>query len=834
MTKKDIFFSDISEIGLSKQPVSTHSPTKLSRGAKVDEIRDIKDIAKAVREYVKKKYPNCKFSVSIERYSGGQSMTVSLQEADFNPLTDESYWEKSSDGNKYFSVNQYHFEKSDKLTPEAISVLKDVRDFYNQFNYNHSDSSTDYFNVRFYENLTIGKWDKGFVQVGKKPKTPRTPKPAPEKGGKEPKFAVGTKVIYKTSKGSEDGKIIGSKYIGSRESYLYQVENPRGGQYNIWESNIVSEMPQPKEKWTEKEYLMFKNWIAEDRPILEEISTKNLFRATSVEDGEFVIENLFSNDRISFTPTNYYEEFFKKFTISYPNDEYSKKVKYIWVWWSENADLDSGLYVTWNSFQNKLKTLNLDYGGYDKTKVTIVWENYRVIIDRIDIGKSEGDFDPNREFIGDYLSKQTQAHFWSNFSGERTKEALWRDTEEMPELPTPEPEPTPDPESKFAFKEGEVYARNMEGEETAPKITYTILSIGAEKTQYRIDYTDKGTSRLSTKSNDKIQEEIDDKWWVLYKPLTTDQNSLEEAIIQLRDENDLVWNMYSDSDDKVLRKELRQSANENGVAINDFSADLFFDPLKFMNDYFLKATEKFAYDNSELTIAEYEKITTSKEFLNWFGDFRQPLQDSLCSKVVKATFEDDKSMSREPIIVYHGTWNKAHFSRFKFTKFPVIYFATNKSYAEWFAKIGSGIIYQCFLDIKFLCDFRDLGLRSVSWGELSNFLFEQYGFSLPERETKGATLPAWAWIRNDAPNFALINTIKEQGFTGMAHIEDNPQDILPNGEKNSTTAYMIFSPEQAKLVRYVSSGNAFTDIFFMKKGGKVSNALIQRIKNLKV
>ena len=886
MTNKDIFFSNISEIGLTKQPVS-HAPTKLSRGAKVDEIRDIKDIAKAVREYVKKKYPNCKFSVTTDRFAGGQSMTVSLKEADFNPLIDESLWSVSSDGNKYFSVNQYHFEKSDKLTPEAISVLKDVRDFYNQYNYNHSDPQTDYFNTRFYETLTIGQWDKGFIQVGKKSKTPRTPRPTPEKGGEQPKYAVGTKIIYKTSKGSESGKVLGSKFLASKDSYLYEIENPRGGTYRIWESNIISAMPQPKEKWDDKQYEMFKNWIGISRPIIEELSTKNLFRATTVEDGEFVIENLLSNDRISFTPTNYYEEFFKKFMFNYPNDTYSKKVKYIWVWWSEHADLDTGMYLTWDSFQNKLKTLNLDYGGYAKTKVTIVWENYRTIIDRIDIGKMEGDFDPNREFIGDYLSKQTQAHFWSNFSGERTKEALWRDTEEMPEFPKSlynvgqtvrikgRPEkyviteviPKGDdgvqlyeakytetgdlfplventlelaledetPEPKYRFKVGDVFRRNMEDEKPPnTKITYTILSINEEKTQYRIDNLEEATKRLSTKSNEKITEEITSGWWIPYEAVKEENNSLKEAISLLKDENDAMWDMYVSSEDTNLRKELRETSNGNSTIINDFSADLFFEPEKFMNDYFSKATQKFAYDNSELSKEEFKKIVESEEFINWFGDFRKPVQDAICSKVLKLGLADDKSAIKEPLIVYHGTWNKAHYSRFKFSKFPVMYFATNKSYAEWFAKLGTGIMYQCFLDIKFLCDFRPLGVSNVTWDELSNFLKEQYGFSLPERETKGANLPVWAWIRNDAPNFALINTIKEQGFTGMAHIEDNPQDILPNGEKNITTAYMIFNPEQAKLVRYVATSNAFTDIFFMKKGGKVQSALMQKIKNLKL
>jgi hypothetical protein len=641
MRNQNIFFSDISEIGLAKQPVS-HTPTKLSRGAKVDEIRDIKDIAKAVREYVKKKYPNCKFSVNIERFAGGQSMTVSLQEADFNPLTNDAFWDKGSGVNKYFSVNKYQFEKSDKLTDEAIAVLKDVRDFYMQYNYDYSEPQSDYFNVRFYEDITIGKWDKGFIQVAKKSKTSRTPKPTPKKSDLQPKFAIGSSVFYKTSKGSEAGKILKSAFITSQNTYLYGIENPRGGIYNIWESNIIS-------------------------------------------------------------------------------------------------------------------------------------------------------------------------------------------GEDTPEPPTPET-PTPDPEIKFTFKVGDVFRRNTEDDKPPnTKITYTILSIGEEKTQYRIDYLDKGTNRLSTKSNEKITEEITNDWWIPYEFIQVENNSLQEAISQLRDENDAMSEMYLNSEDPSLRKELRESSNENNTAINDFSADLFFEPQKFMNQYFNRATEKFSYDNSELSNEEFAKIIESDEFINWFGDFRKPISEkNLVSKVVGL---DD---TRQPLVVYHGTWNKTHFSRFKFKKFPVIYFATNKSYAEWFAKLGTGIMYQCFLDIKYLCDFRPLGASSVTWSELSLFLNKQYGFFLPQKETKNAKLPVWAWIRKDAPNFDLINTIKEQGFTGMAQIEDNPQDILPNGEKNITTAYMIFSPEQAKLVRYVSTGNAFTNIFYMKKGGKVQNALLERIKNLKL
>jgi hypothetical protein len=845
MRNQNIFFSDISEIGLPKQPVS-HTPTKLSRGAKVDEIRDIKDVAKAVREYVKKKYPNCKFSVTIERFAGGQSMTVSLQEADFNPLTNDAFWDKGSDVNKYFSVNKYQFEKSDKLTDEAIAVLKDVRDFYMQYNYDYSEPQSDYFNVRFYEDITIGKWDKGFIQVAKKSKTSRTPRPAPEKGGEQPKYAVGSKIMYKTSRGSESGKVLGSKFLASKDSYLYEIENPRGDTYRIWESNIISseEMPElPKTLFNVGQIVTIKGQT-DKFSILSIINYEGeiSYEVQRLVDGgtaylpETALE-LAIEDKKPATPQNLFNVGQtvrikgrpEKYVITEVIPKEKNGLQMYEAKYTETGDLFPLVENTLELVSEKIELPSTDKRTWNERfnigdQVKVRWD----FSTDMGNGLSQVEYNSNANLftitqsgeIKDFKRIQNPSGFLYTLNNGKTWEGkdleLALDDETL--------------ENKFTFKVGDVFRRNTEDEKPPnTKITYTILSIGEEKTQYRIDYLDKGTNRLSTKSNETITEEITNDWWIPYEFIQVENNSLQEAISQLRDENDAMSEMYLNSEDPSLRKELRESSNENSTAINDFSADLFFEPQKFMNQYFNRATEKFSYDNSELSNEEFAKIIESDEFINWFGDFRKPISEkNLVSKVVGL---DD---TRQPLIVYHGTWNKTHFSRFKFKKFPVIYFATNKSYAEWFAKLGTGIIYQCFLDIKYLCDFRPLGASSVTWSELSLFLNKQYGFFLPQKETKNAKLPVWAWIRNDAPNFDLINTIKEQGFTGMAHIEDNPQDILPNGEKNITTAYMIFSPEQAKLVRYVSTGNAFTDIFFMKNGGKLQNALIDRIKNLKL
>lgn len=993
--KENVFFTQKSEIGHKNVPLHAQ-PVQFARGSKVDEIRDIKDIAKAVREYVKKKYPLLKFSVNIERFSGGQSMSVYWLEAPYNPLTDEKYWEKSRDGQKYFSVNQYHFENSEALTDTAKSVLKDVRNFYNQYNYNHSDPMTDYSNIRFYETLGIGRWDKGFVVTAKKGRTPKEPSPKPESGGSQPKYREGQKVTYKTSKGNESGTVISSKYIGSRQSFLYSVENPRGGLYNIWENNIVSaedktpekpftyywiqydfdakrqigsvleatwknisdakskvgdfstpqeykekwelfaknEKPLPKNNfrvvtritWTDgKEFYFnvvppkpetaelfatvkaysydndgkivvrdeeimsdnelfnqaedpydvkdvyesfwggkvtvlsvvmangrektfasipeetpssewskallttFLDWQGGSKPLLQSVETSEYYYVESVNKYSLKIVNCRSANGIEFTPYNYNEKFKNKYRNLSTLNPPPKPIEKIVVCWSENGGFEEyETFYTWGEFQNKLLSLEIPENGYDKTKIFVVWQNARAIIDRLDIGKMTGDFDPNREFVGDYLLKKGEAMYWSNFSGERSAEALWKDIVEVPE---------PTPESRWSFKVGDVFRRNFEGEEPPnTTITYTILNIGDEKTQYRIDYLDKGTSRLSSKSNEKITEEIFDQEWIPYEENKPVNSELEQAIEELRETNDAYWELYTENiENTQLRKELRNLSNDNSVGIKEFSADAYFNPLKEMNTYFERATKKFSHDNSELSKEEFDTITKSKDFKNWFGDWEKPIGEALVSKVVGLDIEKEEG-KKIPLIVWHGTWNKSHYSRFKFTKFPIIYFATNKSYAEWFAKLGTGIMYQCFLDIKFLCDFRYFGVKEVTWSEVSDFLKRNYGFELPEKETGGRKMPVWAWIRGDAPELQLINTIKEQGFTGMAHVEDNPQDILPNGEKNSTVAYMIFSPEQAKLVRYVSSSNLFNDIFFMKKGGRLpkNNSLLQKIKNLKV
>jgi hypothetical protein len=752
MKNENIFFTDKSEIGLIHKPI-TPEPKKFWSGAKVGEYKDITDIAKAVREFVKTKYPKSKFSVTTEKYSGGRSLSVTLMSAPFNPIVDDKFWSVSTDNKKYYSINQFYIETSEALSSEAKKVFSEIREFYNQFNYNNSDPQTDYFSVGFYETLAIGRWDKGFEQTASKSKTPapkRTPNPLPEKGGSEAKYNIGDKVNYKTSKGSEDGIVKRVKYVASKTAYLYTVTNPRGGDYNIWESNILfkifGEKPEPKFKVGQTVKIKGR-------------SQKYIIKSFSLDsENEFVYEG-----------------------------EYT-----------ETGDL-------FPLFENLIELSKDDMP-----------ENPNIIINNLEIYP---ELLPELTFFETLGFIEHLGNGWRLPTEEELRTIIYPNKSNIPFV-----------NKKVVWSSTDVEKKRGEDLSNNVKIFAFAEAFGK-----------KGITSATNKNTDQYGIAVKDIYKRQPQPTPTpeptpkeENSSLSLAIDELKETNDLLWEMYIDSDDNVLKKELRLSANDNSFAINEFSADLFFDPEKFLNNYFERATEKIAYDNTELSKEEFKKITNSNSFKNWFGDFtdnKNLLNDKLVSKVLKT---DLNPKLLEPLIVYHGTWNKSHFSRFKFNKFPIIYFASNKSYAEWFANIGTGIIYECFLDIKFLCDFRILGLGEVTWSELSDFLQKKYGVLLPQSNTNKKTY-VWDWIRKDAPEFKLINTIKEFGFTGMAHIENNPQDKLPNGDENTTTAYMIFKPEQAKLVRYVESSNAFTDILFMKKGGSIKHkkSLLDEIKNLK-
>lgn len=138
------------------------------------------DLAVIFRAYVKKHWPQCRFSVTRKHYD---SFSIALMQAPFSPWADledpevkleierrkleNSHYDPEHpirEGHK--QINHYHFESDLLLSTAAKALFKDICAFVQSYNFDYSDSQTDYFHTNFYLNLEIGKWNKPFVQKG--------------------------------------------------------------------------------------------------------------------------------------------------------------------------------------------------------------------------------------------------------------------------------------------------------------------------------------------------------------------------------------------------------------------------------------------------------------------------------------------------------------------------------------------------------------------------------------------------------------------------------------------------------------------------------------------
>lgn len=172
-------------------------------GSRYDSSLSTTDIAKKVREYAKYAYPDFKFSISCKYFSGGSSCSMSLMQSPYE-LTNEELldkWCRSNTENygrtdfyngeewvhevteenirKYkeftkkkvyedWQFNQYYdfgkdMTERSPIDIRVLSAIKDVMNYLQSFNWSDCDSSVDYFNVNFYYNISIGKYNKPCV-----------------------------------------------------------------------------------------------------------------------------------------------------------------------------------------------------------------------------------------------------------------------------------------------------------------------------------------------------------------------------------------------------------------------------------------------------------------------------------------------------------------------------------------------------------------------------------------------------------------------------------------------------------------------------------------------
>lgn len=68
----------------------------------------------------------------------------------FTPITD-----------KYMDVNEYHYDKH--FSGAALSFLTEIIDAMTVGNWDKSDIQTDFFDVGWYIDINIGKWDRAYI-----------------------------------------------------------------------------------------------------------------------------------------------------------------------------------------------------------------------------------------------------------------------------------------------------------------------------------------------------------------------------------------------------------------------------------------------------------------------------------------------------------------------------------------------------------------------------------------------------------------------------------------------------------------------------------------------
>ena len=148
----------------------------------------MKEIAKRIRNQLKQEFPALTFSVRMELYSGGGSISVNLMKSDFRIVRDvkdisdmaffiyegrhykkEQITKSQQDTNHQLNHHQFREFKADEwnngvfLTEKGHNTLRRVVEIAQAYNWDNSDSMTDYFDVNYYLHLELGKWDKPFI-----------------------------------------------------------------------------------------------------------------------------------------------------------------------------------------------------------------------------------------------------------------------------------------------------------------------------------------------------------------------------------------------------------------------------------------------------------------------------------------------------------------------------------------------------------------------------------------------------------------------------------------------------------------------------------------------
>ena len=111
-----------------------------------------KDISKIIKKITKIIYPKVKLSVTADRID---SISIYLLYTPENIILPEKIYLKKT-SRRLYKDNEIFNDKGLQL----YTLLKNICE---HFNYDYSESLTDYFATKFYYDIEIGKWDKKYT-----------------------------------------------------------------------------------------------------------------------------------------------------------------------------------------------------------------------------------------------------------------------------------------------------------------------------------------------------------------------------------------------------------------------------------------------------------------------------------------------------------------------------------------------------------------------------------------------------------------------------------------------------------------------------------------------
>ena len=155
--------------GIYKDPDGYTPNAWIGSNCPKDRFISVKEVAGYIREYIKSdpELRACKWSVTTETYTGGQSLTVSLMAGPFDVFSEE--WKEQHPYDVEHGYTQHgDYEKA--VTPEAFRVISKVKAFAMSFNHDDSNGMIDYYDRGFYDHYEVGKWNKPYTKI--EPKDP--------------------------------------------------------------------------------------------------------------------------------------------------------------------------------------------------------------------------------------------------------------------------------------------------------------------------------------------------------------------------------------------------------------------------------------------------------------------------------------------------------------------------------------------------------------------------------------------------------------------------------------------------------------------------------------